>query len=53
MVFKNRTGTHKKKVCGWAPGALGRWGCWYASEKGFISKTTEPNLKNEYVLESA
>ena len=48
----------KKKICrlkggrwGWG-GWLG-WGAGMRPKKAYISKTTEPNLKNEYVLESA
>ena len=29
------------------------WGAGMRPKKAYISKTTEPNLKNEYVLESA
>ena len=31
----------------------GGWGAGMRPKKAYISKTTEPNLKNEYVLESA
>ena len=30
-----------------------RWVAGMRPKKAYISKTTEPNLKNEYVLESA
>ena len=42
------------KVGGWVFPEIGRrGGPGTRSKKAYISETTEPNLKNEYVLESA
>ena len=38
---------------GWVGGVGWGWGAGMRPKKAYISKTTEPNLKNEYVLESA
>ena len=39
---------------GWGWGGVGWcWGAGMRPKKAYISKTTEPNLKNEDVLESA
>ena len=41
---------------GWGEGLAGAgwdWAYGMYQKKAYISKTTEPNLKNEYVLESA
>ena len=42
------------KLKGWGVGLVGwGWGTGMRPKKAYISKTTEPILKNEYVLESA
>ena len=47
-----------KKICRWKGGRWGwrgwlGWGSGMRPKKAYMSETTEPNLKNEYVLESA